>query len=82
MDSETSDPGDIRKTADYFRLFMVPGMGHCGGGIGAGIQVRDVVTALEQWAEKGVAPETFVGVGKAPLEPAKPMTHQIGRAHV
>ena len=38
-----------------YRLFMVPGMGHCGGG--EGTSSFDMVTALEQWVENGRAPE-------------------------
>jgi feruloyl esterase len=36
------------------RLFMVPGMGHCGGGEGP--NTFDMVPALEQWVERGQAP--------------------------
>ena len=35
-------------------LFMVPGMGHCGGGEGP--NTFDMMPALEQWVEKGQAP--------------------------
>jgi feruloyl esterase len=35
-------------------MFMVPGMGHCGGGEGP--NVFDTVTVLEEWKEKGKAP--------------------------
>ncbi len=37
------------------RLFMVPGMNHCGGGDGTA--TFDMVTALEQWVEQGKAPD-------------------------
>jgi len=37
------------------RLFMVPGMGHCGGGDGA--STFDMVAALDKWIETGTAPE-------------------------
>ena len=40
---------------DAVRLFMVPGMGHCGGGDGA--SSFDMVAALDAWVEKGPAPE-------------------------
>ncbi|HTM03426.1 MAG TPA: tannase/feruloyl esterase family alpha/beta hydrolase [Vicinamibacterales bacterium] len=46
---------------DWMRLFMAPGMGHCGGG--PGVNTFDSISALEQWVEKGVAPETMMGVG-------------------
>jgi len=34
---------------DFYRLFMVPGMAHCGGG--EGVSAFDMVGALEQWVE-------------------------------
>ena len=44
------------KTADAtYRLFMVPGMGHCQGGPGP--DRFDMLTAMEQWVEHGKAPE-------------------------
>lgn len=43
------------QTTSFLRLFMVPGMQHCGGGPGA--TTFDGVTALEQWVENGEAPE-------------------------
>jgi feruloyl esterase len=60
------------ETEEFYRLFMVPGMGHCAGGAGpssfgqggaatAGDDPeQDTLTALEQWVEKGVAPEKFI----------------------
>jgi len=36
------------------RLFMAPGMGHCGGGEGP--NTFDMMVPLEQWVEKGQAP--------------------------
>ncbi len=38
-----------------YRLFMAPGMGHCGGGEGP--NTFDMVTALEQWVEHGRPPD-------------------------
>jgi feruloyl esterase len=40
------------------RLFMVPGMNHCGGG--PGTTTFDMLAALEQWVETGVAPDRIV----------------------
>jgi feruloyl esterase len=45
-------------TADFFRLFMVPGMAHCGGGIGP--DRHDPMTAMIDWVEKGKAPDSMV----------------------
>jgi len=41
--------------ASAVRLFMVPGMGHCGGGDGA--STFDMVAALDKWVESGTPPE-------------------------
>jgi feruloyl esterase len=40
---------------DSVRVFMVPGMGHCGGGNGT--STFDMVAALDAWRESGKAPE-------------------------
>jgi feruloyl esterase len=45
-------------TADFFRLFMVPGMAHCGGGIGP--DRHDPMTAMIDWVEKSKAPDSMV----------------------
>jgi len=45
-------------TSDFFRLFMVPGMSHCGGGIGP--DRHDPVTAMVNWVEKDKAPASMV----------------------
>jgi feruloyl esterase len=42
---------------DFFRLFMVPGMSHCSGGIGP--DQHDPMTAIINWVEKGKAPESM-----------------------
>jgi feruloyl esterase len=39
---------------DWMRLFLVPGMGHCGGG--PGLNGFDSIGTLEFWREHGVAP--------------------------
>jgi feruloyl esterase len=46
---------------DFYRLFMVPGMGHCGGG--AGPNSFDALTQLEAWVEKDIAPEQILAKG-------------------
>src|SRR2546428_12446449 len=46
-------------TTDFYRLFMVPGMFHCSGGVGA--STFDALTPLVGWGEKGVAPPSILG---------------------
>lgn len=48
----------LAETQEFFRLFMVPGMGHCRGGPGP--DRFDALTALEQWVEQEAAPERIV----------------------
>jgi feruloyl esterase len=75
--------GGLEKTEQFYRLFMVPGMNHCSGGIGAsnfggvGMQIppardalHDLQTALENWVERGVAPAQFVGAKYTDTQPA------------
>jgi feruloyl esterase len=50
--------GGASKTSNNMRLFMEPGMGHCGGGEGP--NVFDKVGTLEQWVEQGKAPEKII----------------------
>jgi feruloyl esterase len=50
--------GGASKTADNIRLFMVPGMAHCGGGDGP--NVFDKVGTLERWVEEGKAPDSII----------------------
>jgi feruloyl esterase len=69
----TAAMGGPSKTEDFYRLFMVPGMAHCYSGPGAssfggvGQQIppardslHDIQTALENWVEKGTAPDKLV----------------------
>ena len=44
-----------KKMDGFYRLFMVPGMAHCGGGEGA--SSFDMLKALEEWVEQGHAPD-------------------------
>ncbi len=46
------------KTADSVRLFMAPGMAHCGGGDGP--NTFDKIGALERWVEQGQPPASIV----------------------
>jgi feruloyl esterase len=59
MSRRHEDRDDARERVnDFFRLFMVPGMQHCSNGPGP--NSFDMLTALENWVEKGEAPERVV----------------------
>jgi hypothetical protein len=64
----------------FVRLYMVPGMQHCGGGpgpdsFGMGGGAKDaqhnVAVALEQWVEKGIAPNVIVATKNEGGDPSK-----------
>ena len=50
--------GGAARVHGSYRLFMAPGMGHCGGGEGP--NSFDMVAALERWVEHGQAPDQIV----------------------
>lgn len=67
-----SAQGGQQATDGFFRLFLAPGVGHCGGGTGptvfgnSGTQApsasagNDLLMALDRWVEQGVAPDAIV----------------------
>ena len=50
--------GGAARIRNSYRLFMAPGMAHCGGGEGP--SSFDMVSALEQWVEHGKAPDRIL----------------------
>jgi feruloyl esterase len=47
--------GGRQQTQSFVRLFLLPGVEHCGGGPGA--DMVDYLTYLENWVENGKAPD-------------------------
>jgi feruloyl esterase len=73
---------------DFYRLFLVPGMGHCSGGIGPSsfgngfLSARsdaehDLLSALEAWVEQDTAPEKLIGTGTAVSDPTATLTRPL-----
>jgi feruloyl esterase len=64
--------GSQANTDAFFRLFMAPGMGHCGGGAGPANfgnngqtapvidPQHDLISALDAWVTKGTAPDQII----------------------
>ena len=72
---DTMGRGDQKadKVTDFFRLFMVPAMHHCGNGPGPNSfgganqgfpqqfdRQHDIVIALDRWVEQGLAPDKII----------------------
>jgi len=77
------------RVASFVRLYLVPGMGHCGGGTGP--NVFDSMTPLEHWTEHGDAPREIVAsrpaTGSAaarsrPLCPYPQLAHYRGAGSI
>ena len=50
-------------TPEFFRLFMMPGVFHCSGGVGP--DRVDTITPLVDWVERGMAPEMLIASQRA-----------------
>lgn len=50
--------GGADKTSAFIRLFLAPGMGHCGGGPGP--DTFDALGTLDRWVSERVAPERMI----------------------
>ena len=61
-------------TADFYRLFMAPGMLHCGGGPGP--NAIAALPALAAWVEHNKAPDFLVATKYQNDDPAAPMLRQ------
>jgi len=77
--------GGYSQTQQFARLFMAPGVGHCGGGDGP--QPQGLFEALVNWVEQGKAPERIMastrGAGETtqtrPLCPYPTFAHWTGK---
>jgi hypothetical protein len=78
--AKDSGPGAIQ---DWSRLFLVPGMGHCGGGETT-LDRFDLVDAIVNWVEQKKAPDSVVATGASmpgqsrPLCPVPKVTRYSG----
>jgi hypothetical protein len=74
--SEMADEmGGFEKTQEFARLFMMPGVNHCGGGPGTG--TIDAFSPLVDWVENGKAPATILGTAPAAGNPFPGRTRQL-----
>jgi feruloyl esterase len=55
--------GGADKVAEWSRMFLVPGMAHCGGG--PALDHFDMLTAVVNWVENGTAPDSVIATGAA-----------------
>jgi feruloyl esterase len=60
-DALAAQNGGWDQTAAFARLFLVPNMGHCGGG--PSTDQFDMLTPLMSWVEQGMAPDRIIASG-------------------
>jgi len=85
---KATEGGDIEKTQSFARLFIAPGMGHCGGGLGP--NQFDTLTALDQWVTQNLPPARLIAShetdGKVdrtrPLCPYPQLAHYRGTGSI
>jgi feruloyl esterase len=66
--SQAAALGGAAALAPFLRLFMIPGMAHCGGGDGP--EAVDWLSVLEAWVENGTAPASITA-----MKPVKRLTY-------
>ena len=60
---------------DWMRLFLLPGVAHCGGGVGP--DQADFLGAMERWREQGVAPGQITASRNTGRSGLTPMTRPL-----
>ena len=75
----TKANGGEAKVMEWSRLFLVPGMGHCGGGIH--LDSFDMLSSVVDWVEKGVAPASVTATGRAVPGRSRPLCPYPQHAH-
>jgi feruloyl esterase len=58
---------DRKNIANSVRLFMLPGVGHCGGGNAP--SVTDMLSVIDQWVETGKAPDRIIATNPPNQKP-------------
>jgi len=72
--------GGAAQVANWSRLYLAPGMGHCAGGAAA-LDSFDLLSAVVDWVEKGAAPDAVTATGRAFPGRSRPMCAYPNFAH-
>jgi len=71
--------GGLEAVSRWSQFYFVPGMGHCGGGVG--LDQFDLLGAMVNWVEKGTAPTSVVATGRAFPGRSRPLCPYPRHAH-
>jgi feruloyl esterase len=76
----TKANGGPEQVMNWSRLYLAPGVGHCGGGPLA-LDTFDMLSALVDWVEKGTAPASVTATGRAFSGRSRPLCTYPQHAH-
>lgn len=76
VDSALGGSQTDQSQKDWLRLFLMPGVGHCGGGVGP--DQADFLGAIERWKEQSVAPDRITAVRPAGRGGRGPSSEGVG----
>ncbi len=71
--------GGLDAVSKWSQFYLVPGMAHCGGG--PGLDEFDLLGAMVDWVEKGIAPSSVLATGKAFPGRSRPLCPYPKHAH-
>ncbi|HKS99779.1 MAG TPA: tannase/feruloyl esterase family alpha/beta hydrolase [Rugosimonospora sp.] len=69
------DTMGARRVGEFYRLYMFPGVGHCGGGYGP--NQFDLLTPLVDWVESGTTPSRVVASAATYSRPVYPYPTRV-----
>lgn len=70
----------VAPVEDYGRLYLVPGMGHCGGGEQT-VDSFDLLTPIVEWVENAEAPAAVTATGRSMPGQSRPLCAFPAYAH-
>ena len=72
--------GGLEQVRDWSRLYLAPGMGHCGGGPET-LDSFDALSAIVNWVERRTAPDSLTATGSAFPGRSRPLCAYPLHAH-
>jgi feruloyl esterase len=74
------DNGGLENVRAWSRLFLAPGMAHCSGGQNA-LDSFDMLSAVVDWVEKGLAPNSIKATGQSLPGRSRPLCPHPQHSH-
>ena len=71
---------EVAATEDYGRLYLVPGMAHCSGGVQT-VDSFDLLSPLVDWVENGTPPAAVTATGRSMPGESRPLCPYPSYAH-